>query len=78
MLWFACHEELENPKGFSHHALRRAKDGGVSICFDFKKVNYTQWEVRAYCYPRRRKGVREPGVQITVTVHCKPENAIYH
>jgi hypothetical protein len=76
VLWFACNEELENPKGFGHHALRRAKEGGVSICFDFKKVNYTQWEVRAYCYPQRRKSVREPGVQITV--HCKPENAIHH
>jgi hypothetical protein len=56
MLWFACNQELENPKGFGHHALRRAKEGGVSICFAFKELNYTQWEIRAYCHPQRRKG----------------------
>jgi len=76
MLWFAYNEELDNPKGFGHHALQRAKKGGVSICFDFKKINYTHWEVRAYCHPQRRKGVREPGIHITV--HCKPKNAIHH
>jgi hypothetical protein len=78
MLWFACNQELENPKGFGHHALRRAKEGGVSVCFHFEKVNYEQWEVHVYCRPRRRKGVREPGVHIMVHVHHKPENAIHH
>jgi hypothetical protein len=76
MLWLACNEELENPKGFGHHALRRAKEGGVSICFHFEKFNDTQWEVRAFCHPRRHKDVREPGV--CITVHRKPGNAIHH
>jgi CspA family cold shock protein len=45
MRWFACREDLENPKGFGRHALRRTREGNVS----FEKVNYTQWEVALYC-----------------------------